>query len=113
MPRIRRRTPRAERYGDSDYEAAAEASAGLIQPKAIHAAQVEHIAVEVAAIGHHEATVIAALPARKEVPVEWQPLRVSLLGCGAVGAGVLFLSRAAAGPVQVKSGARPSSRNCI
>ena len=26
---------------------------------------------------------------RKEVPVEWQPLRVALLGCGAVGAGVL------------------------
>ena len=83
------KNPRAERYGTLDYEAAAEASAGLIQPKAIHAAQVEHIAVEVAAIGHHEATVIAALPARKEVPVEWQPLRVALLGCGAVGAGVL------------------------
>ena len=53
----------------SSYEAAAEASAGLIQPKAIHAAALEDIVVEVAAIGHHEATVIAAGPARKEVPV--------------------------------------------
>jgi homoserine dehydrogenase len=83
------RNPRAERYGALGYEAAAEASAGLIQPKAIHAAALEHIVVEVAAIGHHEATVIAAGPARKEVPLVWPPLRVALLGCGAVGAGVL------------------------
>jgi len=33
--------------------------------------------------------VIAAGPARKEVPLSWPPLRVALLGCGAVGAGVL------------------------
>jgi homoserine dehydrogenase len=83
------KNPRAERYGALGYEAAAEASAGLIQPKAIHAAAVEDIVVEVAAIGHHEATVIAAGPARKEVPLPWPPLRVALLGCGAVGAGVL------------------------
>lgn len=81
--------PRAERYGALTYEAAAKASAGLIQPKAIHAAEVEDIVIEVAAIGHHEATVIAAAPPRKEVPVEWPPLKVALLGCGAVGAGVL------------------------
>lgn len=83
------RNPRAERYGALGYEAAAEASAGLIQPKAIHAAALENIVIEVAAIGHHEATVIADVPARKEVPLVWPPLRVALLGCGAVGAGVL------------------------
>ena len=83
------KNPRAERYGALDYAAAAEASAGLIQPKAIDAAAEENIVIEVAAIGHHEATVIAAVPARKEVPLEWPPLRVALLGCGAVGAGVL------------------------
>jgi homoserine dehydrogenase len=81
--------PRAERYGALDYDSAEHASKGLIQPKAIHAAKAENIVVEVAAIGHHEATVIAALPSRKEVPLEWPPLRVALLGCGAVGAGVL------------------------
>ena len=83
------RNPRAERYGALGYEAAEEASAGLIQAKAIHAAAAEQIVVEIAAIGHHEATVIASGPARKEVPVQWPPLRVALLGCGAVGAGVL------------------------
>jgi homoserine dehydrogenase len=81
--------PRAERYGVLSYEAAAEASKGLIQPKAIDAAKAEGIAIEVAAIGHHEATLVAALPARKEVPVRFPRLRVALLGCGAVGAGVL------------------------
>ena len=83
------RNPRAERYGALDYRAAERASAGLIQAKAIHAAEAEGIVVEVAAIGHHESTVIAAVPARKEVPLEWPPLKVALLGCGAVGAGVL------------------------
>jgi homoserine dehydrogenase len=81
--------PRAERYGALSYEAAAEASKGLIQPKAIDAAKAEGIVIEIAAIGHHEATVIGALPARKEVPVRFPHLRVALLGCGAVGAGVL------------------------
>ncbi len=83
------KNPQAERYGALGYDAAAEASAGLIQPKAIEAAKEEGIAIEVAAIGHHEATVISAAPARKEVPVRFPRLRVALLGCGAVGAGVL------------------------
>ncbi len=85
--------PDAERYGALSYEMAAEASKGLIQPKAIEAAKAEGIAIEVAAIGHHEATLIAALPARKEVPVRFPKLRVALLGCGAVGAGVLSCLR--------------------
>lgn len=83
------RNPRAERYGAIGYEAAAEASAGLIQPKAIEAARAEGIAIEVAAMGHGEATLIAAVPARKEVPAPFPRLKVALLGCGAVGAGVL------------------------
>jgi homoserine dehydrogenase len=81
--------PNAERYGALSYELAAEASAGLIQPKAIDAAKAEGITIEIAAIGHHEATVIAALPARREVPLQFPKLRVALLGCGAVGVGVL------------------------
>ncbi|MGZ8283188.1 MAG: homoserine dehydrogenase [Allosphingosinicella sp.] len=83
------KNPRAERYGAMDYDQAAQASSGLIQPKAIRAAQAGNIVVEIAAIGHHEATLIADVPARKEVPVKWQPMRVALLGCGSVGAGVL------------------------
>ncbi|HLL59099.1 MAG TPA: homoserine dehydrogenase [Allosphingosinicella sp.] len=81
--------PFAERYGALSYESAAEASVGLIQPKAIEAAKAEGIAIEIAAIGHHEATLIAAVPARKAVPVRFPRLRVALLGCGAVGTGVL------------------------
>ena len=93
MPRIPPNNPNAERYGALSYDMAAEASNGLIQPKAIEAAKAEGIAIEIAAIGHHEATVIAALPARKEVPVRFPKLRVALLGCGAVGAGVLSCLR--------------------
>jgi homoserine dehydrogenase len=81
--------PFAERYGALSYESAAEASVGLIQPKAIEAAKAEGIAIEIAAIGHHEATLIAAVPARKAVPMRFPRLRVALLGCGAVGTGVL------------------------
>ena len=83
------KNPEAERYGMLDYDAAAEASAGLIQPKAIEAAKAAKVAIEIAAIGHHEATVIADLPVRSEVPLLFPRLRVTLLGCGAVGAGVL------------------------
>ena len=85
--------PEAERYGALGYEMAAEASKGLIQPKAIEAAKAAGIAIEIAAIGHHEATLIAAVPARKEVPLRFPRLRVALLGCGAVGAGVLSCLR--------------------
>jgi homoserine dehydrogenase len=81
--------PFAERYGTMSYELAAEASVGLIQPKAIDAAKAAGIAIEIAAIGHHEATLIAAVPTRKAVPLRFPRLRVALLGCGAVGTGVL------------------------
>jgi homoserine dehydrogenase len=87
------KNPKAERYGALSYDMAAEASKGLIQPKAIEVAKAAGITIEIAAIGHHEATVIAALPARKEVPVRFPKLRVALLGCGAVGAGVLSCQR--------------------
>ncbi len=83
------KNPNAERYGALSYEAAAEASKGLIQPKAIDAAKAEGIVIEVAAVGHGEATTIAAVPARRERPVEVKKLKVALLGCGSVGTGVL------------------------
>lgn len=83
------RNPQAERYGTLGYDAAAAASQGLIQPKAIEAAKAEGIVMEVAAIAHHEATLIADLPARREVPRPFRRLKVALLGCGDVGAGLL------------------------
>lgn len=83
------RNPLAERFSQLGYAEAAEASSGLIQPKAIHAAAVEDVLIEVASLGAKEATTIANLPARKSLPVKTPRMRVSLLGCGAVGAGVL------------------------
>ena len=87
------RNPFAERFSELGYAEAAEASAGLIQPKAIHAAAAEDVLIEVAALGAGEATTIANVPARKSLPVKPRKLRVSLLGCGAVGAGVLDFLR--------------------
>jgi homoserine dehydrogenase len=104
--------PEAERYGALGYDMAAEASKGLIQPKAIEAAKAAGITIEIAAIGHHEATLIAAVPARKEVPLRFPRLRVALLGCGAVGAGVLSCLRQRpdlfeVAPVLVRDPAKP------
>ena len=87
------RNPFAERFSELGYAEAAEASAGLIQAKAIHAAEAEDVLIEVAALGAGEATTIANLPPRKSLPVKVRKLRVSLLGCGAVGAGVLEFLR--------------------
>jgi homoserine dehydrogenase len=81
--------PNAERYEQLDYAKAARVSAGLVQPKAIHAAEIEDVLVEVAALGAAEATTISKVPERKSVHVKPAKLRVALLGCGAVGAGVL------------------------
>jgi homoserine dehydrogenase len=83
------KNPSAERFSQMSYEEAAEASSGLIQPKAIRAAEAEDVLIEVAALGSGEATTIAHLPARKACPPKPERLRVALLGCGAVGAGVL------------------------
>ena len=83
------KNPLAERYSELDYDRAAEVSAGLVQPKAILAAKAEDVLIEVAALGAAEATTIGHLPARKALPARGPKLRVALLGCGAVGAGVL------------------------
>ena len=88
------RNPHAERYSQMSYAEAAEASAGLIQPKAIAAAEAEAVLIEVASLGAGEATTIARLPARRARPARPERLRVALLGCGAVGAGVLSYLKA-------------------
>ncbi|MFN3835078.1 MAG: homoserine dehydrogenase [Glycocaulis sp.] len=83
------KNPDAERYAELSYEAAAEASKGLIQPKAIWAARDANVVIEIAAMGAADATRISAAPARMAPARPQRPLRVALLGCGAVGAGVL------------------------
>lgn len=83
------KNPAAERFSEMSYAEAAEASSGLIQPKAIRAAEAEDVLIEVAALASAEATKIARVPARKSRPAKPERLRVALLGCGAVGGGVL------------------------
>jgi len=81
--------PHAQRYDALDYDQAMDASRGLIQPKAIEAAKAADLVVEVAAMGAREATRIASGPAVIGRPRHRGPMKVALLGCGAVGSGVL------------------------
>jgi homoserine dehydrogenase len=83
------KNPFAERYVELDYQLAAQVSAGLVQEKAIRAAEAEGVLIEVAALAAGEATRIAHVAPRKALPARGPKLRVALLGCGAVGAGVL------------------------
>lgn len=107
------KNPHAQRYAEMSYDEAARASTGLIQPKAIRAAEAEDVLIEVAALGQDGATTIAHLPTRTSRPLPSRPLRVALLGCGAVGAGVLSYLQAhadlfALNPVLVRSPSRHS-----
>ena len=85
------RNPLAERFSHMSYAEAEAASSGLIQVKALHAAAEKDVLIEVAALGSPEATTIARVPAAKSLPPRPERLRVALLGCGSVGAGVLAL----------------------
>ncbi len=101
------REPHAQRYSHLSYDEAEKASSGLIQAKAIHAADEKDVLIEVAALGSAEATTIARFPAAKSRPPQAERLKVALLGCGSVGAGVLALLRAhpelfEVGPVLVR-----------
>jgi len=83
------KNPDAQRFSQMSYAEAEEASNGLIQVKAIHEAEADNVLIEVASLGSAEATQIGNFPARKSQPVKGERLRIALLGCGAVGAGVL------------------------
>ena len=102
------RNPEALRYPYLNYAEAEQASSGLIQAKAIHVADEKDVLIEVAALGSAEATTIARFPALKARPARHERLRVALLGCGAVGAGVLTLLQSRpdlfeVGPVLVRN----------
>ena len=103
----------AWRFSYLSYAEAEEASNGLIQAKAIHAADEKDVLIEVAALGSAEATTIARFPPVKSRPARPEKLKVALLGCGAVGAGVLALLQAQpdlfeVGPVLVRNPSRHS-----
>ncbi|MEO7787040.1 MAG: homoserine dehydrogenase [Sphingomicrobium sp.] len=83
------KNPLAERFAQLSYADAAKASSGLIQDKAIHAAEREKVLIEVAAMGSAEETTIADLPLVKSLPLQRAKLKVALLGCGTVGKGVM------------------------
>jgi homoserine dehydrogenase len=98
----------AERYSQLSYAEAEKASSGVIQDKAIRAAEEKDVLIEVAALGSADATSIARLPALKSRARRPERLRVALLGCGSVGAGVLELLQAhgdlfEVGPVLVQN----------
>lgn len=83
------KNPGAGRYDRLDYAEALKASNGLIQDKAIRAAEAEGVQLEIAAIGAAEASRVMPGPAVIGAPRGRRRQRVSLLGCGAVGSGVL------------------------
>src|SRR5207248_5947345 len=85
------KNPDALRYSHLNYDEAEHASSGLIQAKAIHAADEWDVLIEVAALGSAEATTIARVPPVKGKGARPERLKVALLGCGSVGAGVLEL----------------------
>jgi homoserine dehydrogenase len=81
--------PRSERFSKLSFGEAERTCNRLIQLKAIHEAEVDNLLVEVACLGADDATQIGNFRARKTCPSRREPLRVLLLGCGSVGAGVL------------------------
>ena len=83
------KNPLAERFAQLDYDDAIRVSAGLIQEKAIRAAAENDVMIEVASIGSAEETTVAKLPLVKSLPLQRAKLKVALLGCGTVGAGVM------------------------
>jgi homoserine dehydrogenase len=102
------KNPEAQRYSHLNYSEAEHASKGLIQPKAIHVADEKNVLIEVGALGSAEATIIARVPALKARRRGPERLKVALLGCGAVGAGVLALLQSEpelfeVGPVLVRN----------
>tara|TARA_R110000868_G_scaffold92734_1_gene257177 strand:- start:5754 stop:7544 length:1791 start_codon:yes stop_codon:yes gene_type:complete len=82
------RVPDAQRFDQLDYAEAAKVSRGLVQDKAIQAAEALGVVIEVAALGKPFATRIGPVPRKAGTLQRSRPLRVAVLGHGSVGAGV-------------------------
>lgn len=104
------------RYRQASYDTARLRGGALVQRDAIDLAEQAGLAIEVAALGHDEATVIAAEdkapgPVRPE-----RPVRVAVAGCGVVGGGLLNRLLGAPGVevvgVLVRDPAKPRDVDC-
>ncbi|MGK0266411.1 MAG: homoserine dehydrogenase, partial [Maricaulis sp.] len=82
------RVPDAHRFDQLDYADAARVSRGLVQDKAIHAAEALGVVIEVAALGKSFATRIGPVARKIGAQHRQRPLRIAVLGHGSVGAGV-------------------------
>ena len=82
------RVPDAHRFDQLDYAEAARVSRGLVQEKAIHAAEALGVVIEVAALGKAFATRIGPVTRKIGARHRARPLRIAVLGHGSVGAGV-------------------------
>lgn len=108
------RNPDAERLDRLDYSEALRVSHGLVQEKALIAAEKNDVVVEVAALGKGYATRIGRHEREPGAKRDVKPLRVALLGHGAVGAGVRQLleahpGRFALNPILVRDPAAHAS----
>lgn len=87
------RNPQARRFEQVSYEQALTVSEGLVQAKAIALAKATGLRIEIGALGANTVSSICSEPALRSVTQlparNSAPLRVALLGCGAVGRGVL------------------------
>jgi homoserine dehydrogenase len=80
---------RPRRYRTLSWAEADQVNGGIVQPKAIHFAERQGFAFEVAALGSDQPTLICSKAAAfYEGPSDTRPLRVGLLGAGTVGLGV-------------------------
>ncbi len=82
------KNPDALRFDRLSYAEARDVSRGLVQDKAIVTAETLDVVIEVAALGRSYATRIAKVDRAPAQPRELRKLRISVLGHGAVGAGV-------------------------
>ena len=79
----------AKRYAQASYETAGKVGGAVVQLKAINFAEGHRLRFEVSSIGSTRSTEIGPFADRVSVVEEQlKPLRVALLGCGTVGAGV-------------------------
>jgi len=82
------RHPGALRYAQVTWEEALDVGGAIVQPKAVRFAADRAQSFEVGCIGSDACTLVNGGPTVSAAPAVRQRLRVALLGCGTVGAGV-------------------------
>jgi homoserine dehydrogenase len=79
----------SRRYPRLHWDRALQVAGPLVQAKAVEAAQLRGVVIEVAALGADRASIIGAQDGEPCAAAAPRPLRVALAGCGVVGGGVL------------------------